>query len=73
MDPGGEDGPAPMDADDREAYANTERFPGARQVIAGDFGETLAALAPTESSYIVIATRGHRSAATALRAFSTCW
>lgn len=47
-------------ADDREAYANTERFPGARQVIAGDFGETLAALAPTESSYIVIATRGHR-------------
>jgi xanthine dehydrogenase accessory factor len=47
-------------ADDREAYANTERFPGARQVIARDFNETMAALSPRESAYIVIATRGHR-------------
>jgi len=47
-------------ADDREAYANPERFPGARQVIAADFNETLAALSPRESAYIVIATRGHR-------------
>jgi xanthine dehydrogenase accessory factor len=47
-------------ADDREAYANAERFPGARQVIAQDFDEALAGLAPNESSYIVIATRGHR-------------
>jgi xanthine dehydrogenase accessory factor len=47
-------------ADDRDAYANAERFPGARQVIASDFDEALATLAPNESSYIVIATRGHR-------------
>jgi xanthine dehydrogenase accessory factor len=47
-------------ADDREAYANADRFPGARQLIARDFDEALAELAPTESSYIVIATRGHR-------------
>ncbi|MGA7341547.1 MAG: XdhC/CoxI family protein [Terracidiphilus sp.] len=47
-------------ADDRDAYANAERFPGARQVIARDFDEILAGLAPNESSYIVIATRGHR-------------
>ena len=47
-------------ADDREAYANAERFPGARQVIARDFAEALAGLAPNESSYMVIATRGHR-------------
>jgi xanthine dehydrogenase accessory factor len=47
-------------ADDREAYANAERFPGARQVIAHDFNETMAELTPRESAYIVIATRGHR-------------
>jgi xanthine dehydrogenase accessory factor len=47
-------------ADDREAYANAERFPQARQVIALDFDEALAGLTPNESSYIVIATRGHR-------------
>jgi xanthine dehydrogenase accessory factor len=47
-------------ADDREAYTNAERFPDARQVIAKDFDEALAGLAPGESSYIVICTRGHR-------------
>lgn len=47
-------------ADDRDSYANAERFPGARQVIAGDFDETMAELMPSESTYIVIATRGHR-------------
>jgi xanthine dehydrogenase accessory factor len=46
--------------DDREAYANTERFPGAQQIIAKDFDEVLAELTPGESSYIVIVTRGHR-------------
>jgi xanthine dehydrogenase accessory factor len=47
-------------ADDREAYANAERFPGAREVHAKDFEEMMKGLAPRESSYIVIATRGHR-------------
>jgi xanthine dehydrogenase accessory factor len=46
--------------DDRDAYANRERFPDARQVIAQDFDEALAGLAPNESSFIVIVTRGHR-------------
>jgi xanthine dehydrogenase accessory factor len=46
--------------DDREAYANTERFPGARAIVARDFNEAFRELAPHESSYIVIATRGHR-------------
>ncbi len=45
--------------DDREAYANRERFPEA-QVIAEDFEKAAAQLAPSESSYIVIVTRGHR-------------
>jgi xanthine dehydrogenase accessory factor len=47
-------------ADDREAYANAERFPGAREIIAKDFDEALIEMMPSESSYIVIATRGHR-------------
>jgi xanthine dehydrogenase accessory factor len=47
-------------ADDREVYANAERFPGARQIAACDFNDAMAELAPNESSYIVIATRGHR-------------
>jgi xanthine dehydrogenase accessory factor len=47
-------------ADDRDAYANAERFPGARAIVARDFEEAFGELAPHESSYIVIATRGHR-------------
>jgi xanthine dehydrogenase accessory factor len=54
-------------ADDRENYANPERFPGAVQVIARDFDEALKDLAPTESSCIVIATRGHRDDMRVLR------
>jgi xanthine dehydrogenase accessory factor len=46
--------------DDREAYANRERFPEAQRVIADDFEKAAAQLAPSESSYIVIVTRGHR-------------
>jgi xanthine dehydrogenase accessory factor len=46
--------------DDREAYANRERFPEAQEVIAEDFEKAAARLTPVESSYIVIVTRGHR-------------
>jgi len=46
--------------DDRESYANRERFPKAKEVIAEDFDRAMARLAPNESSYIVIVTRGHR-------------
>jgi len=46
--------------DDRESYANRERFPEARAIYSEDFEKTLAQLAPNESSYIVIVTRGHR-------------
>jgi xanthine dehydrogenase accessory factor len=46
--------------DDREAYANRERFPDAQRVIAEDFEKAAAQLTPSESSYIVIVTRGHR-------------
>ncbi len=53
--------------DDRESFANRERFPYAREVIAADFEQTLAGLAPNESSYIVIVTRGHRDDMRVLR------
>ena len=53
--------------DDREAYANAERFPGALQVIAKDFDRAFNEIAPSESSSIVIATRGHRDDMRVLR------
>src|SRR5271169_769564 len=53
--------------DDREAYANRERFPDAREVIAADFEAATARLNPPESSHIVIVTRGHRDDMRVLR------
>ena len=46
--------------DDRESYANRERFPEAREVFAEDFESAFKKIIPNESSYIVIVTRGHR-------------
>jgi xanthine dehydrogenase accessory factor len=47
--------------DDRERYANRERFPMARNILVGDIGVTLKELAPKldESFYCIIVTRGH--------------
>ena len=53
--------------DDREAYANRERFPEAKEVIAEDFEQAIAHLTPNESAYIVIVTRGHRDDMRVLR------
>jgi len=53
--------------DDRETYANRERFPEARDVIAEDFDRAMARLEITESAYIVIVTRGHRDDMRVLR------
>lgn len=47
-------------ADDREPYANRERFPDAREVYAGDFDAIFPHLSPNGDSFIVIVTRGHR-------------
>lgn len=54
-------------SDDREAYANRERFPEAKEVIAEDFEQAMAKITPSESSYIVIVTRGHRDDMRVLR------
>jgi xanthine dehydrogenase accessory factor len=53
--------------DDRETYANHERFPEAKEVIAEDFDQAMARLTPGETSYIVIVTRGHRDDMRVLR------
>jgi xanthine dehydrogenase accessory factor len=46
--------------DDRSSYASKERFPAAQEVHALDFGEAMKKIDPSESSFIVIVTRGHR-------------
>ena len=46
--------------DDRETYANRERFPEAKEIIAEDFESAFNRIVTNESSYIVIVTRGHR-------------
>jgi len=53
--------------DDRDAYANRDRFPEASEVIAEDFDQATARLTPSESSFIVIVTRGHRDDMRCLR------
>jgi len=46
--------------DDRETFANRERFPEAAEVLSGNYEELFDTLPVTEASYIVIVTRGHR-------------
>jgi xanthine dehydrogenase accessory factor len=53
--------------DDRESYANRERFPDAREVHAVDFDHAMAQLAPNDSAFLVIVTRGHRDDMRVLR------
>jgi len=45
--------------DDREMFANRERFPEADEVMVSEFEECFDRLSIDESSYIVIVTRGH--------------
>ena len=53
--------------DDRESYANRERFPEARDIYAEDFDRALQQLAPSDTSYLVIVTRGHHDDMRVLR------
>jgi xanthine dehydrogenase accessory factor len=48
-------------ADDREAFANRERFAEADDVVViADFESALSMFAVDENTYVVIVTRGHR-------------
>jgi len=53
--------------DDRESFANRDRFPEADEVLAGDYEDVFSQLLVNESSYIVIVTRGHRDDMRVLR------
>jgi xanthine dehydrogenase accessory factor len=54
-------------ADDREAFANAERFPHAVATYAGTWEHIFPRLTPNDLSYILIATRGHKADLTCLR------
>jgi xanthine dehydrogenase accessory factor len=45
--------------DDRQQYANAERFPTAERIIVGPIDEVLPALEVTPQTYALIVTRGH--------------
>ncbi len=53
--------------DDRETYANKERFPEAAEVYAGEYEEVFQKLEPNSSSFLVAVTRGHRDDMRVLR------
>lgn len=46
--------------DDRETFANRERFPDAGEVLAAPYEEVFPKLEVNSSSYLIIVTRGHR-------------
>lgn len=54
--------------DDREEYANPERFPDAEEtIVVSDFGHCFDEIDPDEESYLIIVTRGHRGDLEVLR------
>jgi xanthine dehydrogenase accessory factor len=56
--------------DDREKFANAERFPEAHSVHVADIGDWLVDASVPETAYVVIVTRGHRHDFDALRALA---
>jgi xanthine dehydrogenase accessory factor len=53
--------------DNRENFANRERFPEAAEIHAGEYEEVFANLPVNETSYIIVVTRGHRDDMRVLR------
>jgi xanthine dehydrogenase accessory factor len=53
--------------DDREAFANPERFPEADETYAEEYESVFPKLSVTASSYVIIVTRGHRDDMRVLR------
>src|SRR3974377_2448216 len=53
--------------DDREAFANRERFPEAEETYAEEYESVFPKLPVTSTSYLVIVTRGHRDDMRVLR------
>ncbi len=53
--------------DDRDSFADRERFPEADEVHAGEYESVFPLLEVNESSYLIIVTRGHRDDLRVLR------
>jgi xanthine dehydrogenase accessory factor len=53
--------------DDRDSFANRERFPEADEVFAGEYEDIFVKLPINEISYLIIVTRGHRDDMRVLR------
>ena len=58
---------APVIIDNREAFANQERFPKAQEIYAAEYEEVFPRLDVNSSSYLIIVTRGHRDDMRVLR------
>src|SRR5437667_8460443 len=58
--------------DDREKFANRERFPTAGEIVADDIPSWLARSPLPPHAYAVIVTRGHTNDLEALRALAPC-
>ena len=46
--------------DNRPVYANAERFPEAEAIFADSFEQAFDQIVPTDNTYVIIVTRGHR-------------
>jgi xanthine dehydrogenase accessory factor len=53
--------------DNREAFANKERFPEADEIFAEEYEDVFPKLAVRDTSYVIIVTRGHRDDMRVLR------
>jgi len=53
--------------DNRESYANSDRFPEADEIFAAEYEEVFPKLAIRDTSYLIIVTRGHRDDMRVLR------
>ena len=53
--------------DNRDMFANRERFPEAGRIIAAEYEEAFADLDVTDSTYLIIVTRGHKDDMRVLR------
>lgn len=58
---------SPSVVDNRESFANRDRFPEADEIFAEEYEEVFPKLNIVETSYIVIVTRGHRDDMRVLR------
>jgi xanthine dehydrogenase accessory factor len=58
--------------DDREKFANAERFPTAAEIVVDDIPQWLERVSLPSHAYVVVVTRGHTNDLEAMRALAPC-